>query len=218
MSIPTFNVDESFSDRYRSAYYERGCFIIKGLLPSNELDQVAGFLARLIDLKFPGLQVNDANIVNRASKLLLQAIRLEPKFQSAVYDIMTNSLITTQLSVNDNVLRVIQKILSQSVALHHKKLLLMSPPEERWHLAKWHQDFFYNGGPNNTVTVYAPLQRTNLRNGGLSVALNSHLGGLLQHSDENLETKWHTISDSDINQFPEQVSFHLKFSFNYLWF
>ena len=54
----------------------------------------------------------------------------------------------------------------------------MSLPGEEWHLARWHQDSYYN--QSNHLVAYVPLQNATPNNGSLRVAEGNHLDGLLR--------------------------------------
>ena len=83
-----------------------------------------------------------------------------------------------------------------------------SMPAGTWQLAGWHHDFYYNEGTDDTLTLYAPLQRTDAKNGGLVLALGEHRRGLLPHGDHsfpNGRTKWHTLDEATVKSFPHLV-------------
>jgi ectoine hydroxylase-related dioxygenase (phytanoyl-CoA dioxygenase family) len=87
----------------------------------------------------------------------------------------------------------------------------MSLPETHWHLAGWHQDWYYNKGPGSTLTIYAPLQDTTGQNGSLQLALGEHHRGPLPHDDHPTEppTKWHTLSPREVAGFTRVVDTEL---------
>ncbi len=210
--IPTFENQNIDAKKLRTAYYVKGALIIKNLLDLDDLNLVGEFLQKLFELKFPDLldKSYDADLLQKVSDLLIAAMAINNEAQGIIYDIMAQSSATHSLSTNSKILNVIEKLLSNTVSLHEKKILLMSPPNETWHLARWHQDYYYNGGSENSCTVYAPLQKTNLSNGGLSVALGSHINGLLKHEPNDQQNKWNTISDFEVGNFPKVCDIEME--------
>jgi ectoine hydroxylase-related dioxygenase (phytanoyl-CoA dioxygenase family) len=88
----------------------------------------------------------------------------------------------------------------------------MSMPKTTWHLAPWHQDYYYNGRPEDTLTLYCPLQETSTHNGSLLLALKEHTRGVLPHGEfeQEKKSKWHTIEPSIVNEFSNVVETSLE--------
>ena len=210
--IPTFAHKDIHSEKLRQAYYTEGALVIKGLLNTEDLYSVATFLQEILELKFPKLpdQAYSKNLIQTVSNLLIEAMAISSEAQGIIYDVMSQSAATHSLSTNPKILNIIGKLLSKYVSLHEKKILLMSPPHETWHLARWHQDYYYNGGSENSCTVYAPLQKTTIANGGLSLALGSHLNGLLPHDPNDQKNKWNTISNYEIEKFSKVCNIDME--------
>lgn len=204
-AIPTFDSDNIATPELRDAFYTQGALIVKRLLSSHDLDPLAEFLIKILRLKYPNVSgaANRSEATSLASDLMLEAMSCSPEAQSVIYDVMCKSSATHALSTNPKLDSIITQILSDTVSLHEKKILIMSPPNETWHLARWHQDYYYNGGPEASCTVYAPLQATGQLNGGLSIALGAHKRGPIEHVAASATNKWNVISDSDISTFPQ---------------
>ena len=88
----------------------------------------------------------------------------------------------------------------------------MSMPHAEWHLAAWHQDWYYNEGPYSTITLYAPLQKTDHKNGSLSFALGEHHKPPVPHDehDHGINTKWHSLPPDVVHGFERVVSTSLE--------
>jgi len=128
------------------------------------------------------------------------------------YEEMTHTPLMYEIAANESILRVSEHLLSKELLIQPKLLVLMSMPNETWHLARWHQDFYYNEGSENTCTVYAPLQFVNAENGGLLVAKNELKRGLLPHADNNYRepTKWHTLSQEVVKSFSDTTQIEMS--------
>ena len=200
--IAVFDFEEIEQNNLRNEYYNSGALIIRNLLAEKEIEIIFQFLQKLLKLKYPNLHDGpDFGTSMSVSNQLMQAISIDSDAQRVIYDVMAKSAATHTVSTNSKILNVIKILLSDTFTLHEKKLLLMSTPHETWHLAKWHQDFYYNGGSENACTVYVPLQKTDLSNGGLSIALGSHMYGQLAHDSKHSNNKWNTISKDDVETF-----------------
>lgn len=126
-----------------------------------------------------------------------------PGLQSVLYDAMSRSPAMHSAAADSAVIDLIGNFVEPPVAHHDRFILLMSQPQKTWHLAGWHQDWYYNEGPDDTVTFYAPLQRTDETNGMLLFALGAHCSGLMPHGefDGGFRTKWHVIDPHHVAQF-----------------
>ncbi|NQW00916.1 MAG: phytanoyl-CoA dioxygenase family protein [Rhodospirillales bacterium] len=187
---------------------------MRDLLPLSMIESVARLIVSLLKLVDETLwEACPADLtkhpVKAASWMLVEAERRNPGSQATIYDAIAHAPLMHKLAACDELAGVIHSILSPQIMIHPRLIVLMSMPKETWHLARWHQDFYYNEGPESTCTVYAPLQYTDIRNGGLIVARKSHNRGLLVHESHDLDvpTKWNTISPSAVAKFdhPTQI-------------
>ena len=179
----------------------------------NDLDQRIGLLEQKNKLACPASQpCNIESISQRLTALDAQ----HPGTQSILYDAMSKSPSMHAIASTRDVIDLAEFFVPAPVAHHDRFILLMSMPEESWHLAGWHQDWYYNEGPPGTITLYAPLQRTTAENGLLRFALGGHKRGLLPHGEYSVEaggdfaTKWHTIDPSEIDSLQHIASTSLE--------
>lgn len=205
-SIPTFQTIDSSG--FIRAYNETGCFIVKKLLDKEKLREVLEYVEELTNIKFP--EMRECLSFPNTHGHLLTAIKKDSNFQKALYDVICKSDVMHRLSVSDEICFIVRVILSPLISHHSKKLLLISVPGEKWHLARWHQDAYYNGLPEDACTIYAPLQKTNIHNGGLTLALNSHKAGLFEHSHFLKNTKWNTIDVQKLKEIYPLVNISME--------
>lgn len=190
------NPNPTLSSENLQAFAQDGAILLKGLLSAQDyapifqdlsqrlslLEQHHGFIPTHPDTNAAGL-----------SERILRLNEAYPGCQSILYDAMNNASGIHQFAIQQQLLGVIQTLLSPTVEIHPHYILLMSLPEEEWHLVGWHQDWYYNEGPESTLTIYAPLQKTNIHNGSLLLALGEHHNGPLEHGDHQASAKWHTL-------------------------
>lgn len=167
----------------------------------DDIDQRIGLLERKNNISTEGLPASD---VRSLSQRLIQLDTASLGAQSIIYDAMSKSPSMHALAAREDLIGLVRSFVNPPVAHHDRFILLMSLPEKTWHLAGWHQDWYYNDGPPDTITVYAPLQRTTDENGGLLFAPGEHKNGLLPHGEfaGQFTTKWHTIDPAAISKFP----------------
>lgn len=146
--------------------------------------------------------------VHQLSQRILQLEAKAPGSQSLLYDAMNHSPALHHLAGDPALLACVTPFLSDAVEIHPRKILLMSLPRQTWHLAGWHQDYYYNQGPASTLTLYLPLQPTDAQNGSLLFAPGEHHRGPLPHGewDPKLGTKWHHLSQATVASFSRVVS------------
>ena len=207
-TIPTIRYGDL--SNARKAYYEDGCLIVKGVISQKKITEILFFVQKLVKLRFPELTVSRGNVYEETSELIMLAIKKDMSFQQSLYDILWKSDIMHKLSTCDEICSIVKRILSPIISHHYKKLLLIGLPYEQWHLARWHQDTYYNGIPEDACTIYAPLQNTDRKNGGLTLALKSHKNGLQKHSHNLKNTKWNTIDFEKIKKNHCLVSISMK--------
>lgn len=154
--------------------------------------------------------------VESVSRRLTALDARRPGTQSILYDAMSKSPAMHAIASTGDVIALAERFVPAPVAHHDRFILLMSMPEESWHLAGWHQDWYYNEGPPGTITLYAPLQPTDAENGLLRFALGEHKRGLLSHGEFTVDsgadfaTKWHTIDPAEIDGFRHIASTSLE--------
>jgi hypothetical protein len=183
----------------RDAYREAGGFIIPQLLPQPEVQRVLETIVSTARLLSDGPLVGTGTWAERASRAV-QAIQSQrPDGQGLIYEAIAQTPLLHQIASHPSIMSVIETILSPDVLLHQRLLVLMSLPEDGWHLGRWHQDYYYNAGPESTCTLYLPLQPVHQQNGGLLLAPGRHREGLFDHQSHQYDvpTKWNTI-DPDI--------------------
>ena len=198
----------NLKDEIKNIYETEGAFIIENLLEINIFEEIIEDLIQICYEYDPRLYErygSNNNNLEKANKCLLNIYSNKNESQSIIYDAMSRSVSLHRFAANRKIINVLEFILSKKILIHNRLILIMSMPNQGWHLARWHQDYYYNEGPKNTCTIYAPLQRISSHNGGLIIAKNSPLKGLLDHGDHSFDppTKYHTINQDKINSFTE---------------
>lgn len=179
----------------------------------NDLDPRLRLLEQQNSLASPADQPCNVETISRR---LTALDARHPGAQSILYDAMSKSPSMHAIASRGDVIELAELFVPAPVAHHDRFILLMSMPEESWHLAGWHQDWYYNEGPPSTITLYAPLQRTDAENGLLRFALGEHKRGLLSHGEFTVDsgadfaTKWHTIDPAEIDGFQHIASTSLE--------
>jgi len=188
----------------RAAYHQSGGLIIPQLLASSEIDQVLQTIQDTAQLLGGDAWVaGDLSLAQRASRAVQGVQAQREGGQGLIYEAVAQTPQLHRLASHPAILGVIQAILSPHVLLHQRLLVLMSLPDDGWHLGRWHQDYYYNAGPTTTCTVYIPLQAVNQNNGGLLLAPGRHREGLFDHQPHNYDvpTKWNTIDPAIVATF-----------------
>lgn len=200
----------------KTAYYEDGVFLVRRLFEPSSFVGLARTLDALLSRR-GGKQVLNGkedlpSAIQVLSRYLIELHQIDPSAQRDLYDAVTHSPELIQFAVSPSILAVIKTVLFDHVLVNPRMLLLMGMPTETWHLAQWHQDYFYNAGPEDTCTLYLPLQNTTQKNGGLRFALRE-LSELHPHIDADVgyQTKWKSIKPEVVNHFKniESVDLHL---------
>ena len=134
------------------------------------------------------------------SQRMLRLIAKDETLQGALYDVMTVNVEVIRCAINPLILQIMRLLLSEDLSLFHKQILLMSEPRKTWHLSKWHQDHYFNGGPLSTLTTYIPLQSTGKNNGGLMLVPFRKRGErkIYKHKDNDHKTRWNAIDEEEI--------------------
>ncbi len=191
-----------------AAYRDDGVVIARGVLEGEDFRQIVSDLAARLALleRHHDVRVSGGGLSGRLGDVSRRIVALEdvaPGTQSVLYDAMSRSPAMHAIAADARVVDLVGHFVSGPVAHHDRFIMLMSLPRQTWHLAGWHQDWYYNEGPETTLTVYAPLQRTDEKNGMLVFALGAHRDGLLPHGENPgpFETKWHVIGEDRIARY-----------------
>jgi ectoine hydroxylase-related dioxygenase (phytanoyl-CoA dioxygenase family) len=203
--LPTLAVDsvQDGGSALREAYQRAGGFIIPQLLPQSDIDAVLNLIAETAELLGPCPVSQGGSLAQRASRCVQSIHAQREGGQGLIYEAVAQTPTLHHVASHPAILRAIHAVLSPHVLLHQRLLVLMSLPEDGWHLGRWHQDHYYNGGPETTCTVYLPLQAVNRDNGGLLLAPGRHREGLFDHDthEYDVPTKWNTIDPAIVATF-----------------
>lgn len=204
--LPAVNAHE-FDEHAIEAYRRYGAIQINGLLDESFFQPIQQALhERLALLEHQlGAEVGNHLDFQSLSQRLIALEQASAKAQSALYDTIALSPSIMQAASHPQLLQIITQLLSETISIHPRLILLMLSPGNAWHLAGWHQDWYYNEGPKSTMTAYIPLQHTHADNGSLMLALNDGGWDLLPHDDYDASTKWHTIQPEVSNQFAHVI-------------
>ncbi|MGK0296632.1 MAG: hypothetical protein ACI9XC_000221 [Gammaproteobacteria bacterium] len=160
--------------KVRHHFHEDGAVLIRGIvmesLRSNiihQIDRLVGLLEIHNDINQEIVRVNADQTVSEVSNRLLNLEKKHPGSQSSIYDTICHAPVLHQFASHEAIIGMAKSVLSPDIAIHPRLIVLMSMPMGIWHLARWHQDYYYNEGPQDTLTVYAPLQKTTAHNGSL---------------------------------------------------
>tara|TARA_R110002111_G_scaffold67_1_gene570 strand:- start:4514 stop:5365 length:852 start_codon:yes stop_codon:yes gene_type:complete len=203
------------SEDHLSQYAEDGVMLVKNLFDPEDFlpirNDLAGRLS-LLERHFGSEVSENANQITQISDRLTQLEQLAPGAQSILYDSMNAAPSLHAMGANPKLLAILEKLLSPEISIHDRYIILMSMPQAEWHLAAWHQDWYYNEGPYSTITLYAPLQKTDHKNGSLSFALGEHQKPPVPHDehDHGISTKWHSLPPDVVHGFERVVSTSLE--------
>lgn len=200
-------------------YRDDGVLCFRNLLSEELLLRVAGDLEQLISIREqdhgidPGRRpATYAEQITWLSHRLVRLANDVPGSQSAIYDAMSHMPAMHAIAGCSRLHVPIRQLVSPQVMVHGRLILLMAMPKSEWHLPLWHQDWYYNEGPEDTLTVYIPLQLTDENNGSLLVAVGDHQRGLFPHGDyeHGFKTKWNTIDPNSVSTFSNVVNTSLN--------
>ncbi len=203
------------SDALINQYAEEGAILIKGLFSPDEFlpirNSLAGRLA-LLESHFGATVSQDANEITQISDRLRELESNHPGAQSILYDSMNAAPALHSMGSHPKLLTILETLLSPEISIHDRYIILMSMPHAEWHLASWHQDWYYNEGPYSTITLYAPLQKTDQNNGSLTLALGEHRKAPVAHDEHNhgINTKWHSLPPDVVDQYDRVVPTELE--------
>ena len=198
------------SDQQLEQYAAEGVLLVKQLFAPADLQPMCTELSGRLSLleQHYGLEVQeDASQIAQISDRLQQLEQRCPGAQSILYDAMNAAPSLHASGTHPRLMSLLQQLLSPEISIHDRYIILMSMPDAEWHLASWHQDWYYNEGPWSTITLYAPLQNTDHRNGSLTFALGEHQKPPVPHDehDHGIRTKWHSLPPDVVQGFDRVV-------------
>lgn len=199
--------------RLREQFYAQGYIVQKGFLPEREIAAIARDMCWLVEAQLKALGAAPQEYgdpVRQFSRNLIALHQLKPEAQAWIYDEVNRRPFMYKLAASERLLTLARELLSERVGVHPRLNMIMSMPQDQWHLAVWHQDGFY--GPHH-LNVYIPLQRSNHLNGGIMVAPGAHKSGVLPHGrghNWGIDSKFVTISPEKVAQFPEKLQLELE--------
>jgi hypothetical protein len=190
-------------EHLEEAYQREGGFIIPQLLPAADVAELLKTIIKTAQLLESCSVSHDCSLAQQSSHCVQMIQAQRDGGQGLIYEAIAQTPEMHRIASHAAIINVIHSSLSPHVLLHQRLLVLMSLPEDGWNLGRWHQDQYYNGGPETTCTVYIPLQRVNQQNGGLLLALGRHREGLFDHEsyEYDVPTKWNTIDPAIVGTF-----------------
>ena len=125
--------------------------------------------------------LNQFGVKDNAPEQLLDIYARDKSQWIVNYDIVRYFPDVFQLSFHDEVLRCVKSSrLKKPVFSASKIPLRCDMPFDAPHDFPWHQDYPYNLGSENSVTVWIPLQDTTIEMGALEVLDGPYLNGPIQ--------------------------------------
>lgn len=198
------------TEKLKNQYTEEGAILVKGLFSPDEYlplrKDLSGRLS-LLETHFGAANPQNENEITQISDRLRDLESNHPGAQSILYDSMNTAPSLHSMGAHPKLLAILEALLSPEISLHDRYIILMSMPQAEWHLATWHQDWYYNEGPYSTITLYAPLQKTDQNNGSLTLALGEHRKAPVAHDehDHGIHTKWHSLPPEVVQQYDRVV-------------
>ncbi|MFH1301079.1 MAG: phytanoyl-CoA dioxygenase family protein [Planctomycetota bacterium] len=198
------------SENHLNQYAEEGVLLVKNLFDPDEFlpirQDLAGRLS-LLERHFGADVSENANAITQISDRLTSLEERAPGAQSILYDSMNAAPSLHAMGAHSKLMAILEKLLSPEISIHDRYIILMSMPHAEWHLASWHQDWYYNEGPYSTITLYAPLQKTDHNNGSLTFALGEHQKPPVPHDehDHGITTKWHSMPPEVVRSYDRVV-------------
>lgn len=200
----------------KKQYDQDGAVLIPGLLEPADYQCVLDDLQTRIELLARRQQIelpadNAGERLPWLSDCLKHICSVDSRLQGVLYDAMSRSAALHQMSAHPRIMSVVRDLMGPHFEVHPRLILIMSLPNAKWHLAGWHQDWYYNEGPTSTMTLWIPLHDVDTAGGALTVALGRHQEGLMGHNEEDDQTtKWHTIQQRHVESFTNTVDVNAK--------
>jgi len=155
------------------AYGDNGFYLAQHLLDSQAFLEIETAIINAMAEYFPCQSIH--------SKALASYLRTHPEAVSKIYDTLQNHPCLINLGQIRPITGVVGSFISKP-AIYLKAALRIDIPFESKEMAYWHQDDYYVQGNETELTVWIPLQDTNVPQGCLSVMPGSHKLGRLEHS------------------------------------
>jgi len=202
--------DIELSETHLNQYEEEGVLLAKNLFTPEDYLPIRNDLAGRLSLleQHYGSEISEnGNEITQISDRLIRLEELAPGTQSILYDSMHSAPSLHTMGAHPKLVTILEKLLSTDISIHDRYIILMSMPQGEWHLASWHQDWYYNEGPYSTITMYAPLQKTDHKNGSLTFALGEHHKPPVPHDehDHGITTKWHSLPPDVVHNYDRVV-------------
>lgn len=197
----------------RSDFTGDGFAILRGFLPPDEIAKITEDLCWLVETQLTVHRLEAARRGNKIARLGRNLIRLheaKPESQSWIFDEVNRRPWIHRLAADERLLALAKVLLSDHVSIHPRLNMVISMPEDQWHLAVWHQDRFY--GPAHHLVAYIPLNASGADCGGLTVAPRMHVHGPLVHArhDWGIDTKFLTLAPETVEAFPQRQALELE--------
>lgn len=189
------------------SYAQNGAALLPGVFSEADLQPVLDQLKVRLELLAASYQWvlpkrSGQSEVRWLSDCLLSLMEKYPEAQGIIYDAMSKTSALHRICSDPRIDQIVSRLMGKDYEVHHRLILLMSPPGGKWHLAGWHQDWYYNEGPHSTMTLWIPLHDVDKSGGAMTIALGKHKEGLFPHVDDaNVETKWNTIDGASTESF-----------------
>ncbi|MCH9656539.1 MAG: phytanoyl-CoA dioxygenase family protein [Planctomycetes bacterium] len=207
--------DIELSKQHLHQYEEEGVLLVKNLFDPQDYLPMRNDLAGRLSLleQHYGADISEnGNEITQISDRLIRLEELAPGSQSILYDSMNSAPSLHTMGAHPKLITILETLLSPDISIHDRYIILMSMPQGEWHLASWHQDWYYNEGPYSTITMYAPLQKTDHKNGSLTFALGEHQKPPVTHDehDHGITTKWHSLPPEVVHSYDRVVPTSLE--------
>jgi hypothetical protein len=112
---------------------------------------------------------------------LLATLQADLQLEGRLYD-RTKAFASLQaLGRHPTLVKAVAELMPGPFGVFEKVVMRIDMPHHEAEIAYWHQDFYYVGGNEATVTVWIPLQNVDPLNGCLEIAPGSHTMGPLDH-------------------------------------
>ena len=163
-----------------AALYDRwGCFIAKGLLPTNDLGDIQAEIQRLITLA-RGKVHGSPPPGSRFDAGYLELCEQDPELAEAVFIACRRLTSAHAMSVHPGLVHLSQKLMgTELVMCNPYKPIRIDVQQREGALLPWHQDYPYAQDSIDAVIYWIPLQDVDDANGCLLVAPGSHKLGVV---------------------------------------
>jgi ectoine hydroxylase-related dioxygenase (phytanoyl-CoA dioxygenase family) len=167
-------------------YQEHGYIIIEDFLKKPELDRLLQSLNSLVQTKSKGLDkdVGDFNLQKNVDAFNGDVI--EPGMLRKIQSIIDHVPEFAELAQSDRLLNLVEDLIGPDIYYHSSKI--MFKPARHGGSKPWHQDYAYwaNTKPEQ-VTCWLALEDATVENGCMQLIPGSHKGGLVPHTENELQ-------------------------------